>query len=51
MSEGSSSKLTKMDALAYVNKVEDEFHDEKEKLDEFFKVMKDYNAQRLVWWL
>ncbi|KAI3502431.1 hypothetical protein L1887_30500 [Cichorium endivia] len=47
MDKGSSNKLTTNDALTYLEKVKDRFQNEKEKYDEFLKVMKDFKAQRI----
>nr|XP_043639011.1 paired amphipathic helix protein Sin3-like 3 isoform X2 [Erigeron canadensis] len=47
MDKGSSRKLTTKDALKYLDKVKDIFRDEKDKYDEFLKVMKDFKAQRI----
>lgn len=47
MDKGSSQKLTTNDVFTYVEKVKVAFQDEKEKYDEFLRVIKDYKAQRI----
>ncbi|KAI3752914.1 hypothetical protein L2E82_24956 [Cichorium intybus] len=46
MDKESSHKLTTNDALTCLDKVKDRFQNEKEKYDEFLKVMKDFKARR-----
>ncbi|KAL7610919.1 hypothetical protein Lser_V15G11480 [Lactuca serriola] len=45
--KGSTHKLTTNDALTYLEKVKDIFQNEKEKYEEFLKVMKDFKTQRI----
>eukprot|EP00252_Welwitschia_mirabilis_P014418 TRINITY_DN3168_c0_g1_i2.p1 TRINITY_DN3168_c0_g1~~TRINITY_DN3168_c0_g1_i2.p1 ORF type:complete len:1345 (-),score=339.72 TRINITY_DN3168_c0_g1_i2:26-4060(-) len=40
-------KLTTEDALSYLKKVKDMFHDNREQYDEFLEVMKAFKAQRV----
>ena len=46
MMGGGAQKLTTNDALDYLKKVKDMFHDKREKYDDFLEVMKDFKAQR-----